>query len=56
MVVSGVNMPSIGWGFWILRDFKELSFRGPCEPCYFIFLHEVSKENIPSEDFLLLER
>ena len=30
MMVAGVKIPSIGWGF----DFSELSLCGPCGPCY----------------------
>ncbi len=27
-------MPVIGGGFWILSDFRELCFSGPCRPCF----------------------
>ena len=27
-------MAVIGSGFWVLSDFKELSFCGPCGPCF----------------------
>ena len=32
-MVAGVKMPVFGGGFWILSDFGELSFFGPCGPC-----------------------
>ncbi len=30
LIVAGVKMPGIGGEFWILSDFRELSFCGPC--------------------------
>ena len=40
MMVAGVNMPGIGVGFWILNDFRELSFSGACGPCFYLNLLE----------------
>ena len=31
-------IPGIGGGFWILIDFRELNFCGPCGPCFPLML------------------
>ncbi len=33
-MVAGVKMPGVGGGLRILGYLRELSFCGPCEPCF----------------------
>ncbi len=33
-MVAGVKIPGIGEGFWILSDFRKLSFSGSRGPCF----------------------
>ncbi len=45
-MVAGMKMPGIGARvFCILSDFRELSFCGPCGPCYI-------KKNLDIVDFI----
>ena len=34
LMAAGARIPGIGGGFWILSDFRELSFFGYCGPCF----------------------
>ena len=42
-MVAGVGMPGIGEGFLMLSDFRELSYNGPCWPCFFYWINEAEK-------------
>ena len=38
-------MPGIGGGFRILSDFRELSFCGPCGPCFNNYHYIILKDS-----------